>query len=681
MKLYIPMKRLMTYLSFSFIFLTNGLNAATIQSTQTGNWHTASTWHTASVPTVNDDVIIVAMHDVTVDNAATGYCKSLTVNGKLIYNSNANFEIGAFNNRIAAFIINGTFEHSVGYGFKVYGYMKFNTGSTFRMTSGGMTVDGALGAGTSVSAGQAHVDVTDIGTLDCSNSTLTIRNPHYDAATPCLKGAKTFSNTVSFGAGNTPDVANDYLISETDKPIFGTLEINFLGNANRLKATDIQINNAVGVLNGAFYSYSAATPVKVKGDFNVNQGVTLTGNFEFNGTSQQNINPQFNSGATLATFNGDIIVNNPTEVKSKINVTITGGDLKFMQGRFDTEAKTLTLERTPTGVNTNNYIITYNFYHDIGTVYIQNLTGSTLFPIGTSYAYTPVTVNAASGNFKASVTPLQTVVSPGLGYSTVNLEWNIQRISGPAADITVQWNTTDESASFTSLRNNCRLFHHNGTTWDIVSATGGANSSGSVHTKTTTGVSAFSPFAMFTSSTLPVDITQFTGKKQGSRAQLSWTTASEKNNRGFEIQRNTEGSAFESIGFVKSQGNTNALTDYVFWDNHFTKTSYYRLKQTDIDGTETFSKVITLENTPKNTAITVFPNPILRGPLTIQLVENGLANDISDAINVEIFNANGQKIGQQKGIAPIQTDNWNSGVYFVRIVNNVNVTTLKVIKN
>ena len=181
---------------------------------------------------------------------------------------------------------------------------------------------------------------------------------------------------------------------------------------------------------------------------------------------------------------------------------------------------------------------------------------------------------------------------------------------------------------------------------------------------------------MFTSSTLPVEITQFTGKQQGQHAQLSWTTASEKNNVGFEIQRNTEGSSFESIGFVKSKGNTNALTDYVFWDNNFTKTSYYRLKQTDLDGTETFSKVITIENTSKNSAITVFPNPILRGPLNIQLADNATA----EAVNVEVFNANGQKLSEQKGITPIQTDNWQTGVYFVKIVNNVNVVTFKVVK-
>lgn len=674
------MKFFTTRLVFSLIFCAHIAHAATIHSAQTGNWNTLATWET-TIPTSADDVIIDAPDVITIDNIMGGNaCKSLTVNGKLIYNSETNFSVGDFNDRTAACLVNGILEYSVGYSFKIYGYLKFTMGSTFQMTSGGMTIDGTLGATTSVSAGQAHLDVTDIGTLNCSGGTIALRNPHFDAATPCLKGAKNFGNTIAFGTGNTPDVTNDYTVSETHKPIFGSLEINFSSSQSRFKATDITINNAVGVLNGTFYNYSTATPIKVKGDFNVNQGVTLTGNFEFNGTSQQNINPQFGSGATLVTFNGDVIVNNPTEVKSKINMTIVGGDLKFTQGRFDTEAKTLTLERTPVGTNSSKYIITYNFYLDIGTVLIQNLSGNTLFPIGTANTYAPVWVNATSGNFKASVTPLQTAAPSGLGYSTVNLEWNVQRVFGPpTADLTVQWNTSDETSPFTALRSHCSLFHYNAflTTWEAVTFTGGATTSGTVHTKTATGVDSFSPFTLFTSSTLPVEMSQFTGKKQGNRAQLSWTTATEKDNLGFEIQRNTEGSDFKAIGFVKSQGNANSPTDYVFWDNNFTKTAYYRLKQTDINGNETFSKIITLENTAKNAVVSVFPNPILRGsPLNIQLSDTA----VSDDWMIEIYNANGKRVGQQRGVAPIQTDDWLTGIYLVKIVNNVNVSVFKVVK-
>ena len=681
------MTKYILLLTIALLSFFNSIRATTIQSVQSGNWNTSATWN-SGIPTVNDDVIISTPDNVTIDDFAGGSsCKSLTVNGKIVYDRETNFAVGTFNDRRSAFIVNGTFEFSVGYSFKIYGYLKFNTGSVFKMYSGGMIIDGTLGASTSVATGQAHLDVTNIGTLDVYRSTITIRNPHYDGVTPCLAGAKRFGNTIAFGSGNVPDVNQHYLVSETAKPQFSYLEVNIGSSTSRFKVTDIQIDSAVGIVAGTFENYSSATTVKVKGDFNVKQGVGIIGNFEFNGTGQQNINPEFASGATLATFNGNLIVNNPTEVKSKINVTIVGGDLTFTQGKFDVEAKTLTLERTPVGVTSSKYIITYNFYSDIGFVLIQNLAGNTLFPIGTWYAYTPVWVNATSGNFKASVTPPRTATPSGL--SVINLEWNVQRIFGPpTANLTVQWNTSDETTGFTSLRSHCSLFHYNSSRalWEAITPTGGATTSGTVHTKTAFAVDAFSPFTMFTSSTLPVEITEFTGKEVGNRAaQLSWTTASEKGNLGFEIQRkdagpcvSTKGCNFETIGFVKSQGDASTSTNYTFWDNNFTKTAYYRLKQTDANGQTTHSKIVTIENDAKNDAISVFPNPILRGSLlTIQLADNS----VSDNIKVEIYNLNGQLIQQQRGVSPLQTDDWTSGVYFVKIVNNVNVTTFRVVKN
>jgi hypothetical protein len=671
------------HLIFPLFLLANLLQAATITSTQTGNWNNPTTWGTMGVPTSTDDVVIAPAHIVSID-APTGTgnsIKSLTVNGKLIYATSVSFTLGDFSNRTSAMIVNGNFEFTGGYGFTIYGYLKFNTGSIFKMTGGGLLINGALGAVTSVSAGQALLDVTNITTLDATGGTIYFSNPHYTAITPCIAGAKRFGNTIAFGTGATPNVLNDFLVSETSKPVFYNVEVNM--GTSRFKATDIQIEGAVALISGTFYNYVAATPIKVKKDFNVKQGAIITGNIEFNGTMQQNINPYDGAASTLATFNGDIIVNNPTEVKSKINVTIQGGDLRFTQGKFDTEYKILTLERTPIGVTAGSYIITYNFYQDIGSVLIKNLVGNTLFPVGTPSSYTPVWVNAASGNFKVSLTPFVTVppntLTVPVGYNSVNLKWSIERVSGTVnAGLTFQWNSVNENAGFGVIRPACAVFSQNGTTWTNLTPTSGATSVGTEHKKSVTSVSAFTTFAVFASaSLLPVEMTAFTGKQIGNRAQLSWSTASEKDNQGFEIERNREGGQFVSIGFVKSKNLTNSSTDYEFWDNNFDKTDYYRLKTTDLDGKETYSKTITIENKSKTSEITLFPNPILRGSnLNIQCSPNTIVDDVS----VEVYNANGQLMRQQRGIAPIHTEFWGSGVYFVKIVNNVNVVTVKAIK-
>ncbi len=674
-------KQILFSAAFIIFFYHTTVHATTIISNGTGNWNTPGTWVGNVVPTNNDDVVITTGHDVTIDdNGGSSSCKSLIINGQLIYDNSANFGVGDFNNRTSSVLVNGTLTYSVGYSFKIYGYLKFNTGSTLNMTSGGLTIDGTLGASTSVAAGQALLDVSDIGTLNTFRSTITFRNPHYDASTPCIKGAKRFGNTIAFGNGNATDVNNDFIVSETEKPQFSFVEVNIYGSLSRFKATNIVIDSAVSIISGTFYNYDNATPIYVKGDFNANQGVTITGNIEFNGTSQQNINPQYLSGATSLVFNGDIIVNNPTEVKSKINVTIQGGDLKFTQGHFDVELKTLTLERTPINTSSDRYIITYNVYSNKGYVLIQNLTGNTLFPIGTHYSYTPVWVNATSGSFKVSSTPIDAYSVPSSN-EYVNLNWDIERISGSATpNMTFQWNTSNEVGNFSTIRSNCRIYNYNGSAWNSITPTTGVNNTmGTVHTKTATNVSSFGSFAIFSNTVLPIEMAQFKGQKQGNRALLTWATLSEKDNQGFDIQKMTEGGLlFETIGFVKSQGNTQGVMDYVFWDNDFNKTAYYRLKQKDMDGRETFSKIVALENSAEKSKITVFPNPILRGGiLNIQAANNAVPADFT----VTVYNVNGQQMSQQKGLNALETSAWQKGIYFVKIVNNTETSSFKVFIN
>lgn len=87
-----------------------------------------------------------------------------------------------------------------------------------------------------------------------------------------------------------------------------------------------------------------------------------------------------------------------------------------------------------------------------------------------------------------------------------------------------------------------------------------------------TGMSGFSQFAVGGQSnlSLPVTLLSFSGYKDGSRNQLSWITASELNNRGFEVQRSTDGVNYTAIGFLNSLangGNSNDQLSYRFTDN------------------------------------------------------------------------------------------------------------------
>lgn len=77
---------------------------------------------------------------------------------------------------------------------------------------------------------------------------------------------------------------------------------------------------------------------------------------------------------------------------------------------------------------------------------------------------------------------------------------------------------------------------------------------------------------------------------------LNWITATEINNRGFEIQRKNENySTWFTIGFIRGKGTTAETQSYTFNDENLTSGKYsYRLKQVDFDGTSEYSNVVTV---------------------------------------------------------------------------------------
>ena len=97
---------------------------------------------------------------------------------------------------------------------------------------------------------------------------------------------------------------------------------------------------------------------------------------------------------------------------------------------------------------------------------------------------------------------------------------------------------------------------------------------------------------------LPVELVSFTGQLNEDSVNLFWQTATEVNNYGFEVERGIRqktigNSAWEKIGFVQGNGNSNSPKEYRFTDNTTTSGLYaYRLKQLDNDGTFKYSETI-----------------------------------------------------------------------------------------
>jgi hypothetical protein len=109
---------------------------------------------------------------------------------------------------------------------------------------------------------------------------------------------------------------------------------------------------------------------------------------------------------------------------------------------------------------------------------------------------------------------------------------------------------------------------------------------------------------------LPVTLTSFRAAAQGTGVRLTWATASQQHNAGFEVQRSATGADFRPLAFVEGAGTTPTAHAYEYLDAAPLRPSgYYRLKQLDTDGTFTYSPVVVVPLPPTLVPLSLYPNP------------------------------------------------------------------------
>lgn len=120
--------------------------------------------------------------------------------------------------------------------------------------------------------------------------------------------------------------------------------------------------------------------------------------------------------------------------------------------------------------------------------------------------------------------------------------------------------------------------------------------------------------------TLPVELLSFQALDEGESVLLRWATATEHNNKGFELQRSADGMKWEAAAFLKGAGNSLEERRYEHQDRHpLPGLNYYRLKQIDYDGQFEYSKVVSVYLQRGRTgALALYPNPWKEGPLQLR---------------------------------------------------------------
>lgn len=174
-------------------------------------------------------------------------------------------------------------------------------------------------------------------------------------------------------------------------------------------------------------------------------------------------------------------------------------------------------------------------------------------------------------------------------------------------------------------------------------------------------------------SNLPVEWLDFTAERlDRSNIQLRWETSREVNNDYFSVQRSVDGRMFEEIGKVKGSGTTSNPTTYAFLDNNYqANVNYYRLKQVDLDGTFSYSKVVEVRFSEEDNylAFYVYPSP------ASSRITAELTGRITEQYLFEVFDATGRRVisenvDRDKPKRSFDVSQLPQGIYNYQLIGN-----------
>ena len=194
----------------------------------------------------------------------------------------------------------------------------------------------------------------------------------------------------------------------------------------------------------------------------------------------------------------------------------------------------------------------------------------------------------------------------------------------------------------------------------------------------------FSQFMLVSPATaLPVTTLGFEARPNEKNILLTWSTATEYNNKGFVIERSTNGTDFETIGWKNGAGNSSLRSNYSHVDNFVQPNQlyYYRLRQTDFDGRVALSDIRQAKISDRASLIvSVSPNPASQ---QVKIFTSGNAG----LSNINLLDAKGSLVQSWKQVncsaAPQSLDisKVAPGVYMVQVITGDVIKTQKLIIN
>ena len=526
-----------------------------------------------------------------------------------------------------------------------------NLGGTFTPGTRNVTFNGSLNSQTiSVPVGgQAFADLTINNTFSGGTVTpsgqVTVNNGRTLTMTSGILNMGTNILTQTSGNANLAATGGDLRLAETGITLprltgtysvtGGTITFNGAGNQTirSLNATPSAYYNIV-IANAG--NKSLAGSIQVQGNWTNNAATFVPGTntVTFNGTVLQTITASSETFYNLVcNTTGPLTQGLTTDVTITNQLTLTNG-LININGRtltLGSSGVASTLSRTASATTNWLYGGTFMRFWLTATAISSTIAPFYgLFPMGPSSGsnYRPVEINTTvsptgGGSFTVKHIDATNIVtlSPVYNDAGTNI-LAVQNAQFITAISGVTGGTYDINATMTGLApgtlSDIRLaVFTGGTTASAVGthavATGTAQNPTAKRTGITILTDLNNDFRIATTNIgatpLPVELTSFTAEFLGGFVTLNWETESELNSDFFVVQKTSDGERFTDVVKVGAAGTSTRPKAYGAVDGMTLPGKwYYRLKQTDYDGSYTYSKLIAV-NVPESMARTVYPNP------------------------------------------------------------------------
>ncbi|MCI1187238.1 FG-GAP-like repeat-containing protein [Hymenobacter sp. DH14] len=514
------------------------------------------------------------------------------------------------------------------------------------------------------------------GSVSGSGATYTFTvTPTSSGAAAVLVGVGVLANAAQDAAGNPNPASGTTSVTFVPPPDLantGTLltvqagGILFVGTTGFTNQSGTLTNPGTmrvdgPLANAGTLNLSSGT-LEVRGDF-ANTGTLTPGTsaVTFSGTTNQTLTAggatlyqvlvnKPTAGANVLTLAGDLTVSNALTLTT--GLLATGPSAKVLLGPAATLSETAPGYVTGT-VETTRSVSTAGTAQTFGGLGLRlTPTGATL-PGSTRVRRTTGTALTGAGTSQSIKRYFDIVPAVNTGLNvTLALTYRDDELNGIAEGNLALFKSETSTAGPWAKQA--------GTTFDAVA-----------NTATKAGITSFSFWTLGNASNpLPVTLLDFTATAEGpSAVRLRWATAQELNNAGFTVERSTDGSRFADVGTVAGAGTSAARHDYALLDSQLPAGAtllYYRLRQTDRDGTVAYSPVRAVALTQLLTpSFTVFPTRVAAGQ-NARYRYTGPAG----AGTLDVLSVLGQVLGtvalDGRPDGPVPLAGLATGVYFLR---------------